>query len=201
MCAAQSTDEHRRWHPKHYNTPRLEQLVKQRLDMVSDVSYTIDKNSISVQFKGVSNASGYLVSIDVGIGVSRRIEKEEIVTFETDNMTEGKNYTLSIVSIGEGNYTDSDPYTLSFTYEKPEETYTFKEGENMPEEEFVNYLLSLGVSEEKIKAVEGAEDDICGGDVRTVSSSSLDGKTLSRSELLNSEIEYTYCRIMDDEKE
>jgi len=184
-----------------YGQFKKEQLVKQRLDMVSDVSYTIDKNSISVQFKGVSNASGYLVSIDVGIGVSRRIEKEEIVTFETDNMTEGKNYTLSIVSIGEGNYTDSDPYTLSFTYEKPEETYTFKEGENMPEEEFVNYLLSLGVSEEKIKAVEGAEDDICGGDVRTVSSSSLDGKTLSRSELLNSEIEYTYCRIMDDEKE
>ena len=184
-----------------YGQFKKEELVKQRLDMVSDVEYTIDMDSISVQFKGVSNASGYLVSIDVGIGVSRRIEKEEIVKFETANMTQGKNYTITIVSIGEGDYTDSDPYTLNFTYEKPEETYTFKEGENMSEEEYVNYLLSLGVSEENIKAVEGAEDDICTGEVRTVSSSSLDGKTLTRSELLSSEIEYTYCRIKENEEE
>ena len=184
-----------------YGQFKKEELVKQRLDMVSDVEYTIDMDSISVQFKGVSNASGYLVSIDVGIGVSRRIEKEEIVKFETANMTQGKNYTITIVSIGEGDYTDSDPYTLNFTYEKPEETYTFKEGENMSEEEYVNYLLSLGVSEENIKAVEGAEDDICTGEVRTVSSSSLDGKTLTRSELLSSEIEYTYCRIKEKEEE
>ena len=184
-----------------YGQFKKEELVKQRLDMVSDVEYTIDMDSISVQFKGVSNASGYLVSIDVGIGVSRRIEKEEIVKFETANMTQGKNYTITIISIGEGDYTDSDPYTLNFTYEKPEETYTFKEGENMSEEEYVNYLLSLGVSEENIKAVEGAEDDICTGDVRTVTSSSLDGKTLTRSELLSSEIEYTYCRIKENEEE
>ena len=184
-----------------YGQFKKEELIKQRLDMVSEVEYNIDRDSISVQFKGVSNATGYLVSIDVGIGVSRRIEKEEIVRFETANMTEGKNYTITIVSIGEGDYTDSDPYTLSFTYEKPEETYTFKEGENMSEEEYVNYLLSLGVSQENIKGVEGAEDDICAGDVRTVSSSSLDGKTLSRSELLSSEIEYTYCRIIEDEEE
>ena len=184
-----------------YGQFKKEELVKQRLDMVSDVEYTIDMDSISVQFKGVSNASGYLVSIDVGIGVSRRIEKEEIVKFETANMTQGKNYTITIISIGEGDYTDSDPYTLNFTYEKPEETYAFKEGENMSEEEYVNYLLSLGVSEENIKAVEGAEDDICTGDVRTVTSSSLDGKTLTRSELLSSEIEYTYCRIKENEEE
>ncbi len=184
-----------------YGQFKKEELVKQRLDMVSDVEYTIDMDSISVQFKGVSNASGYLVSIDVGIGVSRRIEKEEIVKFETANMTQGKNYTITIISIGEGDYTDSDPYTLNFTYEKPEETYTFKEGEDMSEEEYVNYLLSLGVSEENIKAVEGAEDDICTGDVRTVTSSSLDGKTLTRSELLSSEIEYTYCRIKENEEE
>ncbi len=184
-----------------YGQFKKEELVKQRLDMVSDVEYTIDMDSISVQFKGVSNASGYLVSIDVGIGVSRRIEKEEIVKFETANMTQGKNYTITIISIGEGDYTDSDPYTLNFTYEKPEETYTFKEGEDMSEEEYVNYLLSLGVSEENIKAVEGTEDDICTGDVRTVTSSSLDGKTLTRSELLSSEIEYTYCRIKENEEE
>ncbi len=175
-----------------------EELVKQRLDMVSDVEYNIAQDSISVQFKGVSNASGYIVSIDVGIGISRRIESSEnVVRFETGEMTDGKNYTITIISIGEGDYTDSDPYKLSFTYVKPEDTYTFRSGENKPEAEFVDYLLSLGVSREQIKAIPGGEDDICADNIVTVSSSSLDGKTLTRSELLESEIEYTYCKVLE----
>jgi pyruvate-formate lyase-activating enzyme len=31
MVAAQATDEHERWHPKHYHTPQLPQLIEQRL--------------------------------------------------------------------------------------------------------------------------------------------------------------------------
>ena len=50
---------------------------------------------------------------------------------ENENMTDGKNYTISITSIGEGDYTDSDVYKLNFTFLRPEETYTFKEGENI----------------------------------------------------------------------
>ena len=176
-----------------------EELVKQRLDMVSDVEYNVTQDSVTVQFKGVSNASGYIVSIDVGIGISRRIESSEnVVRFETTEMTDGKNYTISITSIGEGDYTDSDIYKLSFTYVKPEETYTFRSGENKPEAEFVDYLLSLGVSRDQIVGVPGAEDDICAGNIVTVSSSSLDGKTLTRSELLEMEIEYTYCKVLEE---
>lgn len=184
-----------------YNQFVKEELVKQRLDMVSDVKYNISQDNITVQFKGVSNASGYIVSIDVGIGISRRIEKEEIVKFETSNMTDGKNYTITITSIGEGDYTDSDPFKLNFTYVKPEEIFTFGVGENKSEAEFVDYLLSIGVSREQIKAIQGAEDDICADNIVTVSSSSLDGLTLTKSELLESEIEYTYCRVLNNEKE
>ena len=36
VVAAAATDEHRRWHPKYYNSPRLEQLVQQRLDEFPD---------------------------------------------------------------------------------------------------------------------------------------------------------------------
>ena len=177
-----------------------EELVKQRLDMVSDVEYNVTQDSITVQFKSVSNASGYIVSIDIGIGISRRIGKDEnVVKFETEEMTDGKNYTITIISIGEGDYTDSDPYKLNFTYVKPEESYTFRGGENKPEAEFVDYLLSLGVSRDQIIGVPGDEDDICAGNIVTVSSSSLDGKTLTRSELLASEIEYTYCKVLDNE--
>jgi len=177
-----------------------EEITKQRLEMVSGVQYSIDKDYVTVQFDGVNNASGYIVALDVGIGISRRIEKEEVVRFETDNLTDGKNYTITVISVGEGDYTDSDPYKLTFTYLKPEETYTFASDFNYNEEEFVNYLLSLGVKEENIKALEGSEDDICAGESRTISSSNLSGKTLTRSQLLNMEIEYTYCRIMENEE-
>ena len=169
--------------------------------MVSNVEYSIDDRYVSVQFDPVSNASGYIVSLDVGIGISRRVGVAQVVRFETENMTDGKNYTLSIVSIGEGDYTDSDAYKLNFTYLKPEETYTFPEASNQKEEEFLAYLVSLGVPEENIRKVEGGEDDWCAADEVTVSSSNLDGKTFTKSELLNMEIEYTYCKVMDDEKD
>ena len=178
-----------------------EELVKQRLEMVSNVEYTIDDRYVSVQFDGVSNASGYIVAIDVGIGVSRRIDTAEVVRFETDNMTEGKNYTISITSVGEGDYTDSDVYTKNFTYNKPEATYTFKDAQNETVDEFIERLTKLGVDAENIKGYEGAEDDICASDVVTVSSSNLYGKTLTLPEILNMKIEYTYCRIEENAEE
>ncbi len=184
-----------------YNQFSKEELVKQRLDMVSNVEYSVDEEFVSVQFDGVSNASGYIVSLDVGIGISRRVESAGVVRFENENMTDGKNYTISITSIGEGDYTDSDVYKLNFTFFRPEETYTFNEGGNMSEEEFLAYLESLGVSAERITGMPGDEDDLCAGDIVTVSWSSLDGRTVTKSELLNSDIEYTYCRIIEDEKE
>ncbi|MBR4470377.1 MAG: helix-turn-helix domain-containing protein [Erysipelotrichaceae bacterium] len=176
-----------------------EELVKQRLDMVSNVDYSIDDQYVNVQFDGVSNASGYIVSIDVGIGISRRIEKAEVVRFETENMTDGKNYTISITSVGEGDYTDSDVYRLNFTYQTPEETYTFIKGQFMREEDFLNYLYGIGVSEEKITR-HVSDENYCEDEV-SVLSTSLDNQVLTKSELLNSEIEYTICRVSEDEKE
>ena len=183
-----------------YGQFKTEELNKQRLEMVSDVEYNIDDRYVNVQFQGVSNASGYLVSIDVGIGISRRIDREEVVRFETDNMTDGKSYTISIVSIGEGAYTDSDPFVMTFVYNKPEQVYSFYESNGMGEEVFIAYLKSLGVDETKIHGTE-SEEDACSKEGITIVSSNLDGKSFRRSELLNMEIEYTYCRIIEDEKE
>ena len=183
-----------------YGQFKKEELNKQRLEMVSDVEYNIDDRYVSVQFKGVSNASGYLVGIDVGIGISRRIEKEEVVRFETDNMTDGKSYTISIVSIGEGDYTDSDTYMLTFVYNKPEQIYSFYQNNGMGEDVFIAYLKSLGVDETKIHGTE-SEEDVCKKEGITIVSSNLDNKSFRRSELLNMEIEYTYCKVVEDEKE
>ena len=66
-------------------------------------------------------------------------------------------------------------------------------------EDFIEYLKQFGLSEEQLRGVEG--DEVCEGDEVTVLWSSIDGKTLTKSELLNGEIEYTYCRIEDNEEE
>jgi len=182
-----------------YNQFEKEEIIKQRLEMVSNVEYNIDERFISVQFDGVSNASGYLVSIDVGIGMSRRLANAEVVKFETLNMTEGKNYTITITSIGEGDYTDSDPYKLNFTYNKPEEKIYFKENRNQTVEEFVDYLISLGVKQESIVGKQG--EDTCLEDKITLLSDNLSGKSFTRSELLNMIIEYTYCKIEEENEE
>lgn len=182
-----------------YNQFVKEEIIKQRLEMVSNVEYNIEERFISVQFDGVSNASGYIVAIDVGIGMSRRLEKVEVVKFETDSMTEGKNYTITITSIGEGDYTDSDPYKLNFTYNKPEEKYYFKENRNQTVDEFKEYLISLGVKEEDIRGSEG--EDPCTDENITLLSDSLSGKSFTRSELLSMIIEYTYCKIEDENEE
>ena len=184
-----------------YNQFVKEELVKQRLDMVSNVEYTIDNQFVTVQFDGVSNASGYIVSIDVGIGISRRLEDAGVVRFETENMTDGKNYTISIVSIGEGDYTDSDVYKLNFTYQRPEDKITIPELNNMTVEELIAYLKEMGIDESRIKRIESQEDDICGAEVELVSWTSINGKSLTKTELLNMDIEYTCCKVMNDEEE
>ena len=115
-------------------------------------------------------------------------------------MTDGKSYTISIVSIGEGDYTDSDTYMLTFVYNKPEQIYSFYQNNGMGEDVFIAYLKSLGVDEAKIHGTE-SEEDVCKKEGVTIVSSNLDNKSFRRSELLDMEIEYTYCRIVEDEKE
>lgn len=102
-----------------YNQFAKEVITKQTLEKVSNVSYKINEETIDIAFDGVKNASAYKVGINVLTGLSKRVDSEQTVTFETLNMTEGKTYVISIVSIGSGDYKDSDEYTLSFVYEKP----------------------------------------------------------------------------------
>lgn len=186
-----------------YGQFKKEVLDKQTLEKVSNISCTIDGRYVTVQFVGVSNASGYLVSIDVGIGISRRVENDDVVKFETEGMTEGKTYTISIVSIGDGDYKDSDVSKQTFVYNKPEETVTFNETDylNKTIEEVKQYFMNLGVSEDHIINVEGSEDDICAEDIETVSKTNVDGKTFKKSELKDLIIEYACCRVINNEEE
>ena len=179
-----------------YNQFVKEVISKQTLEKVSNVSYTISRTDIAIQFDGVPNASGYLVSINVGTGLSKRVETPEVVRFDTQNMTEGKNYVISIVSVGSGDYKDSDTYEISFTFERPEETFTIDPSRYVGQspDVFFDYVESLGGDIDRIRGTED-EEQYCEGESETVISSSIDGQTMSKSELSGTDIEYTYCRV------
>lgn len=100
-----------------YNQFVKEKKEKINLEKVSDIYYTINSNSIAIDFNGVRNASGYTISINVGTGLSKHIDNEQTVEFTSENMIEGKTYIISIVSLGNDNYADSETATLSFVYE------------------------------------------------------------------------------------
>lgn len=102
-----------------YNQFIKEEKQKITLEKVSNIEYTIDEEGVNVQFNGVHNASGYLVEINVGTGLSVHTEKDETVRFTSENMIEGKTYDISITSLGSGNYKDSDIESISFVYNKP----------------------------------------------------------------------------------
>ena len=133
-----------------YDQFKKDSKKKITLEKVSEISYVIDEDKINISFKGVDNADAYLISLNVGTGLSKRIDNQEVVEFSTLNMIEGKTYTISIISMGNENYKDSDEATLNFVYQKPimvEVDTSEYIGKSV--EEFESYLDELGISYER----------------------------------------------------
>lgn len=174
-----------------YEQFKKENKKKFTLEKIRNVEYTIDEENITIQFDGVSNASAYLVSLNVGTGKSDRVETAIPVSFSTENMIEGKTYTISIVSVGSGSYKDSDEATLEFVYEKPNIVeVNLSEYIGKPDKELDAYLYDLGMTGN----MQIGEEDC--GSYRTVTSidNFKDGK-YNLEDLKGIEVEYTCCRV------
>lgn len=174
-----------------YEQFKKENKKKFTLEKVSDIEYTLDEENITIQFNGVSNASGYLVSLNVGTGKSNRVESAVPVSFSTENMIEGKTYTIDIVSIGGGNYKDSDEALLEFVYERPNMVeVNLSEYIGKPDHELDAYLYELGM-----RGNRNVSENDC-GEYRLVESidNFVDGK-YNLDSLKGLEVEYTCCRV------
>lgn len=177
-----------------YNQFVKEEKQKTTLEKVKNIEYTLTKEKISIQFDGVSNSSGYIVSIDVGTGLSAHIEENEVVSFTSENMIEGKTYNISVISIGTGDYKDSDEAILSFVYNKPEDIINVKTSDYIgsKKSEINEYLDALGVT--YVNEVD--EDTICDGkDEVVVKIDGLDDGQYSESELQGKLVKYTSCKV------
>lgn len=184
-----------------YNQFVKEEKQKITLEKVKNIEYSLTKEMINIQFDGVSNASGYIVSVDVGTGLSSHIEKDEVVSFTTENMIEGKTYNISIVSLGSGDYKDSDEAILSFVYNRPEDVMDVKVSQYIgsSKDDLNEYLNALSITYKE----EIDETSICdGNDEVVVDIDGLEDGEYGESELKNKLVKYTYCKVVtDDEKQ
>ena len=180
-----------------YNQFVKEEKQKVTLEKVSNIEYTLDQDNIYIQFEGVSNASGYVVNIDVGTGLSKHLDALQPVAFSCENMIEGKTYTISITSIGSGDFKDSDPKELSFVYNKPEKIVDINVEEYVGQSkaELEDYLKNLDIT---FKG-EVDEDSVCDGkDEYVVEINGLKDGQYTESEIATKLVKYTYCKLEYD---
>ena len=177
-----------------YNQFVKEEKQKITLEKVSNIEYSLDQENIYIQFDGVSNASGYLVELNVGTGLSKHLDAAQPIYFTNENMIEGKTYTISITSLGSGEYKDSDEAEISFVYNKPEKLTKVEVSQFIGKDrkELDEYLEKLDVTfkgevDEKYENEEAFEvvieiDGIEDGDYK-------------ESELTTMLVKYTYGKV------
>ena len=181
----------------NYNQFVQENKQKTTLEQVKDIEYTLTEEIIKIQFDGVNNASGYLVALNVGTGLSKRIDTLEPVEFITENMIEGKTYTISVTSLGSGDYKDSDIASINFVYNKPirkiDVDVSSYIGKNKAELEA--YLVQLDVS----FAGESDDNVACELEEEVVTEiNGLEDRQYTQNELSTKLVRYKYCKVVDN---
>ena len=181
----------------NYNQFVQEEKQKTTLEKVKDIEYSLNSETIKIQFDGVNNASGYIVALNVGTGMSKHLDGVETVEFLTENMVEGKTYTISITSLGTGDYKDSDVAELSFVYNKPVKMINIKASEYIGKNkaEFEAFLTNLDIS----FAGEADENVPCElADEVVVGINGLDDGEYSEDELSTKLVRYKYCKVVEE---
>lgn len=184
----------------NHNQFVTEEKKKTTLETVNNIEYTISQDEICIQFEGEKNADGYRVAINVGTGLEKYVDTPQIVSFTTENMIEGKTYTITITSVGSGDYKDSDEAKCMFTYNKPEKVVKinvsgfigkdkklleeYLEKNDITFKATVDSNIPCKLYEETVESIDGIEDG-----------------EYNESEVVTKIVEYTYCKVNYDEKE
>ncbi len=188
-----------------YHQFEKSELLKIALAQVSDVHITILEDRVVVSFSPVAGASGYLVSVDAGIGLSQYVEDGNEASFDAAYFHEGLSYSLSIITRGDEDHEDSDPLAYSFTYVSyvptpPEELFTVDDLIGKTKTNFEAYLKGLDYDLEKLTGIEEGE---CEGSEAIVTGVSglYEKESITKSELKQRQISYTYCKVTANAEE
>ena len=187
-----------------YHQFEKSESLKTTLAQVSGVSLNMSEDAVTVRFDPVANASGYVVSIDAGIGLSQYITGGE-VSFSADNFTEQASYTLTIITKGEDDYEDSAPLVYNFTYvpyvPPQEDVFTLDELIGKTVTNFEAYLKGLDYDITRLTRVE--TEEICEGEEASVTGVSgiYEHESIRKSELQQRQITYSYCKVVPNGEE
>ena len=190
-------------------------LMRNSLPQVRNVKVEIGQEYVIISFDPVTHASGYLVTIDVGIGYGTRVEEPYLV-IPKDNFENGKTYLLHITALGEGEYQNSEVLALDFRYQADaspgpveptpaptsdvvEVPFSLDGLTGKTVNNFLAYLHGLGVRDDQLSGSESG--NICSGGEPVVESVGgiSDYEQITRSELSRRQINYTYCRMPEPE--
>lgn len=171
-----------------------------KLSSVDNIEVTCSKDTLSLSFNSVDNATGYEITMnDFNNTYSNNIN----ISLDTTNLNKGDKYIISIKAIGDDYYEDSDLIEYEFEYnydeeivkeEKKEQSITITQDLlSLSKEQFDTFLNTLNVA--SVEAIES--DEICPSDKITISDIEgiVAGATYKKSELEKLLVKYRYCKI------
>ena len=186
----------------NYHQFEKAEVEKSTLPQVSGVKVSIG-NTIDVSFDKVLNAVGYEVKLELDNPIVYKVSSNQTVSFISDNLEDGKNYKITITTLGDGlDYLDSLPLDVDFTFSKEEVIDGYvdidKDFEGMSVTDFLSYIKSIGVPDTGIIGVENGS--VCQGNSETIISVDgiSKGQRIYRNELKNAKVTYNYCRINNE---
>ncbi len=187
-----------------------EASTQYRLPAVRNLKAVVDGEFLTVQFDSVANARAYLIEIDVGTGFSAYVE-DTICMVDITRFEDGRTYTITVTALGEGEYADSASESIEFTYHTKTEPEPSESSEptvdiveipfaldqlvGKTKTNFEIYLQGLGIGQDQLTAIES--ENICEGEEAIIESVTgiSDYETVTRKELLERKITYTYCKV------
>jgi len=195
-----------------YNQFSEEESVKKTLSRVEEVKVEIVEGNIIVDFSPVIDADSYLISINVGSGMSVKTS-ETSVTLSSERMMDNQEYTLDITALSD-EYGESETNSFNFIYQTPtpsveptaevvesqspsivEMPFSLAKLSSMSKKEFEAYFASL-----EITNISGSVNGTCQKGDKEEMINSVSGvndyELITLSELKTREIKYTYCEVV-----
>ena len=190
---------------------QFEILLSQKMELpsVSNIKILVDDHDVKITFDDIPNAIEYRLEIDTGIGYAVTSETNNFVV-PIDKFEDGHEYTIKLVAVGDERHENSVPTIITYKFEAAEDE---NESEDIktPEQieipftldlltgksktSFEAYLKGFGVSDEKLHPNE--TDNICSGSEAVIEGVTgiSDYQSLTKSELLEKDIYYYYCKV------
>lgn len=192
-----------------YNQFDVVESQKLTLPSVSNIKIERDEHNLIITFDEVVNASEYRLQMDVGAGIAVRSSEPKFV-IELNRLENEKNYTIEIVAIGSDRYDNSQPSSTNYKYIKEEEPevsetpkveieipFTLDMLEGKSKASFEAYLKGFGVMDDKLIAHETEIPCESGEEIILGVSGITNYQSITKSELLEKEIHYYYCKVGD----